>query len=294
MIILTHVGNNFPAYIETCLKQVRHFNPSIDVVFITNTKHIDLNINLWKNLKINPIQSELLKNDRMDYFENIFGNGWSEFWTKSATRIFYLEEFLKQNNTPILHFENDVMIYSNLSDILDKSNLIFSRLGLTQGGQDRFMTGMFFIKNYDALHLMTNYWINLLSNKSHAELCFKYGLDMIHEMSLFLIYHVDCGENYLGTYPTLPDHKNFTYFNSLFDPASYGQYLGGLPEAAGGLPPGFIDPKHTVGQFMIKNKETWELELKNNIPYFTVNNKKFKLNNLHVHSKKLELFKSYL
>lgn len=292
MITLTHIGNNFPNYINICLQQIRRYNSSVPIFFITNLQHVNSNLGLWKQFNVVPINSDELKNDRMDYFERVLGNGWSEFWTKSATRILYLEEFIKINNQPILHFENDVLIYSDLLEILEKSKQAFPKMGLTKGGEDRFMTGMFFIKNYESLNDMTDHWIRMLSEKNKLEICMNYGLDMIHEMSLFLVYHVDKGEEYLGTYPTLPNHQLFPLFNSLFDPATYGQYIGGLPEAAGGAPPGFIDGKHIIGKYMNENKGKWEILFKNNIPYFVIEKDEFRLNNLHIHSKKLELFNS--
>lgn len=296
MIVLTHIGQGLPEYVNICLKQIRYFNNNIEIYFITNNDNIVNNKNYWNENKVITVSSESLHNERIDKFSRLLNNGWSTFWTNSATRILYLEEFLKTNNKPIIHFENDVLIYCDLKDVLDKSEKVFNRLGLTQGGFDRFMTGMFFIKDYESLNLLTNYWIEILENRKVDELYKKYNLDMINEMSLFLIYYMEKGCDYMDTFPSLPvgeKSKNLNYYNSIFDPATYGQYVGGTPIVAGGAPPGYIDKNHYVGNFMLENMGKWEFYFNEKKPYLIFEDKEYRINNLHIHSKNLHLYESY-
>jgi len=293
MIVLTHIGQGLPEYLKICFKQIRYYNADIEIYFITNEINVKNYQHYWDENNIFSISSESFHNERIDRFSKVLNNEWSTFWTNSATRIFYLEEFLKKNDKSIIHFENDVLIYCNLKNILSKSEKIFNRLGLTQGGFDRFMTGMFFIKNYDSLKSMTDYWMSILESGKIQELVKKYKIDMVNEMSLFLIYNMEKGFDFLDTFPTIPNSKYYETFNSIFDPATYGQYVGGLPKVAGGLPSGYIDKNHYIGDFMLKNMGGWEIFFKNREPYLIFNDVEYKINNLHIHSKNLHLYESY-
>jgi hypothetical protein len=291
MIVLTHIGHGLPDYIETTLRQIREFNKETEIYFITNESNTKQKF--FNELNVNTVISEELETDKIKSFSKALNNGWSDFWTNSATRILFIEEFLKTKNKPTIHFENDVLIYCDLENVLNKCVETFEKLALTQGGFDRFMTGMFYIKDYESLKLMTDYWLDILSSNKVHELTKKYKIDMIHEMSLFLIYYMEQGENFLSTLPTLPNSKYYSNFNSIFDPATYGQYVGGTPKAAGGAPPGYIDKNHYIGNFMMENMGKWKVYFSDRKPYLMFNDKEYVINNLHIHSKNLHLYESY-
>jgi hypothetical protein len=92
--------------------------------------------------------------------------------------------------------------------------------------------------------------------------------------------------------PNIPEviYENYDDYNSIFDAASLGIYLGGM------------DPHHTNGKIVkglkwwhslidyTQYKYKWELDnLNRNIPYiFNIQtNNWIKINNLHIHSKML-------
>lgn len=290
MIVLTHIGNSIPEYVEACISQIRFFNSSIKIFFITNQNNH--NKDYFKKYDVNLINAEDLETQKIKLFSYLLGHHHSQFWTNTATRILYIEEFLKHESQPILHFENDVLIYNDPQTILKISEEIFSGIGLTKGGPDRFMTGMMFVRNKNNLQHLTNHWINLLQQKHPEEIKKTYQLDMINEMGLFLVYNQDYGSNYLDTYPILPvgEHsKYYDKFNCLFDPATYGQYVGGTPH---GDKPGFLSDTHIIGKFLL-NSINWSFLFENKKPYIIYNNKKYLISNLHIHNKQLNLYKSY-
>jgi hypothetical protein len=121
----------------------------------------------------------------------------------------------------------------------------------------------------------------------------KFKVDMINEMSLLYIYSLHFNEKYLDFFPILPVgkySKNLEVFNSIFDPASYGQFVGGTPKAAGGALPGFLDNNHFIGNEMIKNRDKYAVIWDDDIPYLKYVNTLYRINNLHIHSKLLEDF----
>ena len=112
---------------------------------------------------------------------------------------------------------------------------------------------------------------------------------MVNEMTLMRAYSKDFPDQ-LEFLPILPFgefSKYYGEFNSIFDPASWGQYIGGnIQEKQPGLKP----DDHYIGQLLRKNLDytiIWKQNGLGKIPYFRYDDKEVKINNLHIHSKEL-------
>ena len=115
---------------------------------------------------------------------------------------------------------------------------------------------------------------------------------MVNEMSLL---HVLSLQGHFNKFPILPDAKH----RYVFDPGSYGQYLGGTNN---GHTPGFTDHKHIIGREIIGENITPHFNEEHKKPFVfkqplqaaeafvQPSPEKYELFNLHVHSKKLEKF----
>jgi hypothetical protein len=119
-------------------------------------------------------------------------------------------------------------------------------------------------------------------------------MDMIHEMSLMRAYSKDYPED-LQHLPILPFgefSKNYEVFNSIFDPASWGQYVGGTTDGIPGAKPS----DHYIGRLLQNNPDytvIWKEDDQNRkIPYFDYQEKQVRINNLHIHSKNLHKYLS--
>ena len=85
--------------------------------------------------------------------------------------------------------------------------------------------------------------------------------------------------------------KNIELFNSIFDGGTLGPYLGGLDPRNGNSKPGYI----SRGCLMNPSYLTYEWRvdtLGRKIPYAGCGDEIYKINNLHIHSKKMEPFLS--
>ncbi len=117
---------------------------------------------------------------------------------------------------------------------------------------------------------------------------------MVNEMSLIKFYGVEKGDEYVSDLPILPfgEHcKHFIYFNSIFDPATWGQLVGGTRVEV----PGHKPQDHYIGVLLKDNPNwfvEWKIENELKIPYFNKDGELFKINNLHIHSKNLNLYVS--
>jgi hypothetical protein len=281
--VMFHTGK-FPSFLEYNFRQFRLFNPFANVYFITDKQH--LNNTVFKKYDILPFDKELYYSDKVRQFEVLFNYGANDFWTVTATRFIYIENFMRESNLMnIYHFENDVLIYYDLRDHDERFKSLYDNMAITIGGEIVAMTGFMFIKHYRALSAMTSYFIDLLKNGIQG-LMDKYHIPMVNEMFLMRQFGLDNPE-LLQNLPTMPIgefSENYLRFNSLFDPASYGQFIGGTRSEGPGAKP----KDHYIGRWLQQNPDysiVWEKDKQGRIvPYL---NNEIKINNLHIHSKNL-------
>jgi len=288
MNILAHIGK-IPTHLKYCIEQYYKFNDE-KLTLLTNRN----NLNKVENVDIVPIEEYY--SDKITEFNSLYNYDSNNFWSVTATRLFYIENFMKKNDIDdVFHFENDVLIYENISDIKNKFVELYKNIAITTGGVDKSMTGFMFIKNYESLSLMTDFFIETLRKYGVVGTQRKYGMDMVNEMTLMKFYGVEKGEDYITNLPILPTgefSKHFESFDSLFDPASWGQFVGGTRNEGPGAKPS----DHYIGQMLINNPEynvIWKVDGKNRkIPYFKFGDKEVRINNLHIHSKNLKKYMS--
>lgn len=288
-LILFHSGGKLPKYLGFTFRQIRLFNPAIEVYFITDRKL--MRSILFKRYRVIPVDKDFFYSDKIEQFEKVYGKKSSDFWTITATRLFYIENFIKARRLEnVYYFENDVLLYYNLDDYHNIFTKTFENLAITTGGDSKCMTGFLFIKNWKSMSMMTQFFIDILTQYGMYLIIDQYKLEMVHEMSLMRIYGLEKGVDYLANLPTLPDCCDFVLFNSLFDPAAWGQYVGGTNAEGPGAKP--LD--HYISQLLIEHPEyivIWKTDEKNRkIPYFKYEDKEVKINNLHIHSKKLHKY----
>jgi hypothetical protein len=290
-LIMFHSGEQLPEYLKYTFKQFRLFNPDVKVHFLTDK--IFLKNEIFKTYNINAVDKDYYYSRKIEEIQNCFTRKANDFWMITITRLIYFENYINQHSLEnVYHFENDVLIYHTLEEHDEQFKRLFPYLAITIGGNDKAMTGFMFIKNVIGISLMTRYFISILKKYGEKGIIKHYGVDMVHEMSLMRIYNKDKGEKYLSSLPSLLTSLYFPEFLSLYDPAAFGQYVGGTRNEGPGAKP----TDHYISQLMIEHPEydvIWEKDEKNRkIPYFDMRNFKTKINNLHIHSKNLHLYVS--
>ena len=303
MIILTHIGETLPDYIDTFLTQLRVFNGQNDIVFLVNMSNTNNPIFVKHNVRTFPIED--LDVTLINKFIAKFGHGdinsnkkhivygGPDYWCVTATRLFYIYEYCKKFNIKeYFHFENDIMVYSDVNFILSiiKENSLYENIAITRGTNNKIMTGFMYVGNNDVMGDLLTSFDTYLDNKPQL---FTYGIDMVNEMSLLHIYQVKNPTKLLNL-PIFPNEvltKDFKYFNTLFDPATYGQYLDGIPSNPGDS----LIPDSYIGDEMRKDKSIvikFEVVDGLKIPFLFYKGESIKINTLHIHSKRLYLFLS--
>ena len=148
-IILVCIGN-FQEYILDNIRNLLLFDNK-DIIIITNKEFfnnfIGLNVTLVDCSKLDDLNFNVNSKINRD-----FRNG---FWHLCSLRLFYLFSFIsKYNITNVIHIENDVICYENLSNLENK--LFYNsqnKILATFDCFNRVIPGFIFIPNYIAIFL---------------------------------------------------------------------------------------------------------------------------------------------
>lgn len=298
-VILVHIGCigpyitslEPPPHLDDCIEQYFTFND--DDLYVLTDKSSVAALSL-KHPKAEVVAIEDYHSDKVSRFESVYNYQPNEFWTVATTRLMYTENFLRANSiSHICEFANDILIYFNIAEYNHVFETLYANLALTPCGPTHIMDGFMYIDNYQSLEHMTSFFIDVISDLGLEGVKIKYGLDMVNEMTLMKCY-VDDHPDRVGRLPILPFgeySENYDDFGAVFDPASWGQYVGGTRTKG----PGAKAPSHHIGQVLIEHPEyevVWETEDNLNVPYFKYDGNLVKLNTLHIHSKNTQLYMS--
>lgn len=280
MIINTFIsdGQKIPEYTLLSLQRLRELNPDERILFICSTT--EPYSSFFKKNNIEALNQHYIDSELLSEFNEISDlkrHGTPDttypspdfFFHRAMERIYYLEAVISANDYKnVWHFENDVLTYYPLPDE-------GSEFKITMMGPGISTFAVTYIPFSNLLKYICHEF-NKLLNEGEVILLNKYKIDMINEMTLLAILKPKSFE----IIP--PVTKNY-----LYDPGSYGQYLGGTNNGHGA---GYAGDHHLIGRFINKgyikpvfeNRKPWVLDL--NV------NQRYPLFNLHIHSKKLGQF----
>jgi hypothetical protein len=280
---------DLPDYIRTCIKQILFTNPECTIYLITDKNIVNEKV---KCLNINTFSTTNDLFNNFKFFRNNTVKHHFELFTSSAFRFLFIEELCRNYKLEnIFTFDNDVLIYGKLEDFLAKIDPEYE-VAITQSVKHEYICGFNYYKNYNSLVPIAGDFKALLNfNENTLKEMFgkKFKASFVSEMSL-LYYILEQRKINTLILPSFPEKNNF---NCIFDPITYGQTLGGRSPALISNEESFIDTNHLLGENLIN--QDIQVKFENKAPY--VLNKKtnecMPLFNLHVHSKKLDKFKSY-
>ncbi len=214
--------------------------------------------------------------------------GREKLFIYSFERFFVLYNLMKQRRIEHVFFmELDNLVYENPHIWLESFSK--SDMAYMFDNHGRFASGICYIKNTNILKTFCNFILEFIQNSNEfmSEMqCLSKFYDINKSSIQLLPIHWTDAQYPIETY------DNFTVYNSLFDSAGLGIFLGGA------------DPfhVHNTGVYkQIKGNKShwslldytkytykWELDTQGrNIPYVLNDEKWIRINNLHVHSKDL-------
>lgn len=277
---------NIPPYLKTCIKQIQHTNPDVNIHLITD-KNIQ-NAGKVKCYNVNDFAITPQLSRKIKFYKDNNVRYLYELFLSSAVRFCYINELctkLKLDN--IFTFDNDVLIYGKFSEFVEKIGKNHD-YAITQSVKNEFICGMSYFKKYTNLTPIAGDFESFMMYSSD-ELKKLFGgefkRDFVSEMSL--LYYINEKRNL--NFFVLPSDPKESVSGLIFDPITYGQVLDGVSPYGGGNGTPHFDTNHILypklmsTEIVVKYDEKNKLPIAENLPLF----------NLHVHSKNLDKFKSY-
>jgi hypothetical protein len=264
-----HLGK-VPSYLIDSFRSIYEVEPSARLILITDQS---IEIDGVEILKIYDIASEqTLKVLNM----SLFSEDDNVLWRTSIFRVFLVRDCIKYLNLKnCYHFDSDVLLFepsSKFEHLINDSD----GLSITYHTEDEVVFGFSKFGNINKIDEICNILCEIVFDEQKQK---EYASIMPNEMQLLG-----------GIYKRRPDLiKRLDVFPNengiVFDPSSYGQYLGGTNNEH---PPGWYGNHHVVGREIGEGILTPIVV--NHKPYVEKNGERYPLVNLHVHSKNTEKF----
>jgi len=309
-IVFVHIGKELPPYLYSALEQAREFNSHCPIYLVANEEALVECESYLTAFSIELIFIEsLVKSKEHEEFlqkSQLSSLGQEGFWLYASERFLLLSELMSQYDlTNVFHLENDNMLYVDLRELLPIFTKCYSGIAGTFNNDDMCVAGFIYLSNPDVMEKLANRFMERASYQNwHTEndMGLIAGFSKLYGKKSFDYLPTVCKEycednDLLKSASGSTAADKFRYcnhidqFNSIFDAAAIGQYLGGINTIHGARRIGFVNEScvFNVSHFSYE----WLLDEKLRlVPFSKYGNKSYRINNLHIHSKFLEEFRS--
>lgn len=282
IFVLVHLGHKYPEHLTECVDQIQLFSPTAKIILIIDNKTIEYRCSF-----INGLTTYFAKSTEVnDKVINKLGQG---LFSYALLRFFVLHDCMtKLNIVQCIHMEHDNMLYVNGQYLWNKfSKTCGTKLGITRDSNTRCIAGLMWIGSQEALQKLNEHFVS--SNFSNNEMYLLCEF-LMHSPLAKTIPVVPA--NFKNNY-RLEDRDNY---DMCFDAAAAGQFIGGIdPIHDPGDTRGFVNETaiYKFGKTPQCVQFFWGLDNMNRrIPFIKHKQLIVRLCNLHIHSKRLQLFVS--
>lgn len=283
----TYSYNTLPEYyLKTLERNSNYFNKSYFLLQDNVIKQIKSKVP--SNIELISIEDQILNTEEYGVVNGLLRT----IWPKYSTEVFLYHAFLRLifvgifisrfNLKNIIHLEADNLVYEPGSKVFD-SNVISSGK-FAYGLVSPLVAApgiMAFNDNVSGRNFLTRIVKMLMAGEEEILSAIGFDLDYITDMNFLDV--ISRGSKFFKLLPSLPFTDLSTHykeFNLLFDPASYGQFLGGTNN---GHEKGYHENIHYIGRMIGTNKIEVIFD---RVPYVIYEKEKYPLYNLHIHNKK--------
>jgi hypothetical protein len=270
-LILVHIGDHFPEYMNDCISQLQKIS-EIPVHVLISGAH---SAKLKGNVSIFPLEDIQVGKQRKDFetrstLNSSFRGG---FWKFSMMRFFYIfDHMVSQALSDVFHIENDNLIFVDFLEALEQFRE--KSMWCVMDSKTRCIPSFLYFKDAQIVSRLLGTCINQAS----IQITDMFALGKFRNDTMDEVGNLPIISNYAEPidpifYQAAPD------FKFLFDGAAVGQYIGGVdPRNNSGITIGFINEtcefKCNKATIEWRDKKPWL----NGMP----------LVNLHIHSKDLK------
>lgn len=295
-----HIGERLPSYIEIALAQARLFNPACELVLIANEQALDGFYSEARPFLV-PCESLPMTLEHQTFCKRTKLNSEIQdgYWLYTSERFLYLYDYMVAfEASNVFHIENDVLLYADLTELLPVFQECYSGIATTFESEFKCIPGFVFVPHRQVMQKLARYFAAKASK----------AVPDMKVLAWFWKEHptdIDClpmvMESYLitNTPPSFENRllnskrrhcKHIEAFGSLFDGAAIGVFFDGIEQAKGNFPPGYR--MKTLFDPLLIDYEWIVDENGRKVPYAKYGAEMYRINNLHIASKRLQKFAS--
>lgn len=269
-VVLVHLGSPLPKHARICIRQATAASGEPPVV-------------------VGPAAARKLQSEaraRFRQVESLSGMGLKHFWRYACERFFVLEAAMRVMNLErCIHIECDVLMYASPASygewLTDTYGAGLATCPLTDLEDT---AAVMYVGSRAALGAFNTALLDLVA-LSPTEFVAAHGGEMAHEMRMMNVLRTDSG--LAAALPTTVARAHELGSAYIFDPASYGQYVDGIPAEPGVA---YAGDHHQVGRELLSGNYRLRWDAQQRIPLVASGGDQleYPLANLHIHSKRLE------
>lgn len=263
-----------PRYLRACVAQTRAITGRSPIV-------------------VGPWRGRRLRGSKLSHFrdvERLSDMGLRGFWRYSAERLFVLEEVMRTAGLKTcVHIESDVLVYAPPDEYAPWLTSTYGNaLAVCPLTADQDTAAILYVGSLDALSRFNSALLELVAMAPHA-LLERYGGSFANEMRMINILRTVMG--LAADLPTTVARALELGSDYVFDPASYGQQVDGIPPAPG-VP--YAGDHHAIGRELISAnyRVIWDAQQRSPRVTSKSDATEYPLANLHIHSKRLKRWTS--
>jgi hypothetical protein len=267
-IVLVHLGWPVPGHLGACVAQIRRVAGEEPAI-------------------VGPREGAALRSTALVRFrrkEQLSHLGMGGFWRYAAERFLVLEAFMREHGLErCLHLESDNLLYVDPHKLAPWLETSFGPcLATCPLLADQDTAAVFYVGSLDALSRFNDGLVSLVELPPERFLS-RHGGAMATEMRMLHVLRADM--DLARPLPTTISEARATASPWVFDPASYGQWVDGIP-AKPGVP--YLDAHHVPAAGLRDGSS--ELVWVDAVPLLRSDGVTSPLVNLHLHSKRLATY----
>jgi hypothetical protein len=229
ILVLVHYGQNFPEYINDCVKQFKRYNPLVDVHLLIEKPCVvpGTKVVLLGDI---PKSTTHIKFNEVSQLDRDFRGG---FWHAAAERFMAISDYMKHTQMrDVFHIEYDNLIYMDISNLLPVFHKHYKGIAIPTDCPGRVIPSFMYFRDDESAQHLTEFMVDNVSG-------------FTNEMQLLKAYMYTFPERMkalpIARPPWVSDEytKHCDEFHCIFDAAALGQYIGGID--APGNTEGFVN-----------------------------------------------------
>lgn len=305
-ISFVYIGKNLPQYIYDSIQQVRLFNKTCKIYLLANKIALQKsNHRIFSKFQVSlmPIEELAKTKEHIQFLqESTHNTSFHQGFLKyTSERFLVLNDFCQTyDEKNIIHLEADVMVYVDFAELIPIFNKYYKEVAVIMDSDTRCIPGLVYFAHKNSTQKLAEHFASVASQGQNdmvviASFFNKYPRSQVDSLPIIMPSYVEnIGlKNLLGQ--TSKNAAQFYHrideFNSIFDGAAIGQYLGGRDPLNGISKPGFVNETCLFNVSLLIFD--WKIDSEGRrLPYATFNGESYRINNLHIHSKNLKPFSS--